>query len=97
MTLRDWIIKANLLNAKERLSKLIEAEAPHIMIEMQEKLVHSLENGTLKIGGEQELLETEYISHEKRVGRGGRAYIHFNDSINYFPQAKYGHYISKGN
>ena len=96
MTIKDVIIKAELRALKERVEKLQELEAPDVMITSTEQEIDRLESGNLKIGGNVKLLEVEFVSSENKVGRGGKGYVQFNGSINYFPNAKYGRYIAKG-
>ena len=96
MTIKDVIIKTELRALKERVKKLQELEAPDVMITSTEQEIDRLESGNLKIGGNIKLLEVEFVSSENKVGRGGKGYVQFNSSINYFPNAKYGRYIQKG-
>ena len=93
-TIREWIIKGTLKAAEDRLEKLKEISAPQVVIDGQSRYVDSLKKGSLKISGDKSLLDVEYIHSEQKKGRGGRIYYTINDSINFFPNAKYGMYIS---
>lgn len=97
MTIREWIIKGTLNAASYRLEKLKEIGAPEVMIEGQSKMVDNLKNGIIKIGGDTEILDEEYIGCEKKTGRGGKTYFIINNEVNFFPAAKYGLYIKRAN
>lgn len=96
MTIKDVIIKTELTALKERLEKMKEMDAPDIIIDSLLTEINNLESGSLKIGGDKSLLNTEFVSSEIKTGSGGKRYVHFNNGINYFPQARYGRYIAKG-
>ena len=93
-TIKEHIIQAELKGLRERVNKLIQAEAPDIIIESIEREIQKLEQGILKIGGDKSLLDREFISCEIKTGNGGKKYVQFNNNINYFPNAKYGRYIA---
>jgi len=98
MTIRENICKNEVRMMKERLDRLTELGAPRIIIlETLPKQIAELEAGNLTgIGGDLELLDVEVESIENRTGRGGKLYIVYNGSINYFPAARYGRYIKRG-
>lgn len=77
------------LRLNARAQELIKIQAPQIIIDNQLKLVQNP-----KIGGDISLLGVEVISKELRTGRGGKKYIVYNGNIGFFPNAKYGMYIS---
>lgn len=93
MTIREWICEREARLYEERLEKLIEIQAPQIMITGQQALVAELRAGILQVGGAKEKLETEVQSAEIKSGRGGKTYYVFNGTINYFPTARYGRFI----
>ena len=66
----DFILRNEYRGAQERLEKLIQMEAPKIMIQGQQKLVEELSTGKIRVGGDQDLLQ----SHLKPeiVRRGGK-------------------------
>lgn len=94
MTIKEFIIKCEAKSLTERAEKLEAMSAPKIMIEGCMKAVADLEAGILPVSGASELLDIEYVQHEQRKGRGGKVYVTFNGTINYFPQAKYGRFIT---
>jgi len=94
MTIREWICKNEARMTAERADKLEALKAPQIMIEATRKMAEALKAGILKCGGDAELLDIEMESFEVRKGRGGKAYISLNGNINYFPEAKYGRFIT---
>ena len=94
MTIKEFICEKESLAFEDRLVKLVNMNAPQCIIDSQRKAVEDLKNGILKVGGDVESLSTEVKSVEQRKGRGGKIYVCFNGSINYFPQAKYGRFIS---
>lgn len=77
------------LRLNARAQELIKIQAPQIIIDNQLKLVQNP-----KIGGDTSLFDVEVISKELRTGRGGKKYIVYNGNIGFFPNAKYGMYIS---
>ena len=98
MKIKEFILQAEIKNYSFRLDKLIEYRAPVVMIEGQRKLVEELKKGKLNIKGDIEVLGKEFLSYEKKTGRGGKFYIQFNcndGKVNYFPAARYGRYIKK--
>jgi hypothetical protein len=95
MKIGEYIISKELKGAEDRKNKFEEIGAPQIMIDGQSKMIEDLKNGKIKISGELNLLEVEYTSSEVKKGKGGKIYITFNNSINYFPNAKYGKYIAE--
>lgn len=95
MKVREWIIKNEVRMFEDRLQKLEAMGAPAIMIDGQRKAVEMLKAGNLEISGETDLLEVEVEGFECKTGKGGKVYVQINGSINYFPQARYGRFISK--
>ena len=93
MTIKEWICQKEAESSEKRLEQLIQIGAPQIMIDCQRKAVQELHDGILKVGGASEKLEIEVKTAEIRKGRGGKPYIIFNGSINYFPVAQYGRFI----
>ena len=64
MTIREKIIANEIAAQSERLAKLTEMGAPAVMITGTEKIIADLESGNLKVGGDVELLNQEYVSGE---------------------------------
>lgn len=95
MTIKEYILKVELLNAEHRLQKLTEIKAPAIMIEKQGEFVTELSQGVIKIGGNDGLLKQEVVSVEPKRGVGGKPYFIFNGDVKYFPVAKYGRFINR--
>lgn len=85
MTIREYITAG----MQDRLEKLVEIGAPAIIIEGQKKAI-----ANPKVGGATEQLNTVITSKEVKTGRGGKQYILFNGNIQFFPNSKYGMYIS---
>lgn len=96
MTVKEWIIKGTISALEERRQKLIDMGAPSILIEKTGEELINLYNGVFACKGEVELLEEEMIDVEQKKGRGGIPYYTFNGNINYFPRAKYGRFVAKG-
>ena len=93
MTIREKIIANEITAQTDRLTKLSEMGAPAVMITGTEKIIADLKSGNIKVGGDTELLDQEYVSGESKKGNGGKVYIQINGNINYFPNARYGRYI----
>lgn len=96
MTIKEYIIENTISWMKERKCKLVEFGAPSVLISAINTELDKLQSGELTCSGEKELLDEEFISDEVRKGRGGIPYHVFNGNINYFPKAKYGRFIAKG-
>lgn len=96
MTIKEYIIENTISGIKARLNTLKSIGAPEVMVKSCEDELNRLAEGNLKCGGNIELLEEEFISDELRRGRGGIPYHVLNGNINYFPKAKYGRFIAKG-
>ena len=91
----DFILRNEYRQAQERLEKLIQMNAPQVIIQGQQKLVEELSTGKIKIGGDQDLLQCTFETFEIKKGRGGKLYIQFDNGIKYFPNAKYGRFITR--
>ena len=96
MKIRDKIIESMLKNVTERCEKMIEIGGPAIIIENLKKEIGNLKNGILKVKDKENLLDLEFNDIEWKKGRDGAPYATFNNStINYFPCARYGAFITK--
>ena len=95
MTIKDFIIEKETKMMKERLEQLEKFGAPAIIKKQLKENIKKLENGELKVGGDESLLEFEFKCFAVKKGRGGKVYLEFNNIIKYFPEAKYGRYITK--
>jgi len=91
----DFILRNEYRAAQERLEKLIQMEAPRVMIQGQQKLVEELSTGKIRVGGDQDLLQCTFETFETKKGNGGKLYIQFDNGIKYFPNAKYGRFITR--
>lgn len=94
MNILDWICEHELPAYEERLAKLESIGAPAVMIESQKEAVDKLRNGDIVVGGNKELLAETVEGFEVKRGNGGKQYVEFNGAIRYFPQAKYGRFIT---
>lgn len=95
VTVKSFILSNLLRGAKDRLEKLAQMGAPEIMLTSQKKAVEKLEAGNLKISGDTDLLGETFVSFETRNGKGGKQYVHINGSINFFPNSRYGMFITR--
>lgn len=96
MTIKEYIIDGAKVSLKNRRDRLAELGAPAIMITSINEELERLANNELRCSGDKALLEEEYVSVEQKKGRGGIPYFVFNENINYFPHAKYGRFVAKG-
>lgn len=95
-TIKDEIIRIEILRTERRIEDLTKIQAPAVMLDSLKELLVGYRDGDIKIGGEVELADETYVNHEVRKGRGGVPYVSFNNGeINYFPFAKYGRAIFK--
>lgn len=96
MTIKDFIIEGTTSALIDRWKRLKDMDAPAILIQCCEEELTRLANHELRCDGKVELLNEEYLSHVEKKGRGGITYYVFNGNINYFPHAKYGRFVVKG-
>ncbi len=95
MNILTIILEKELKATKDRLEKLIQMQAPEIIIRNLTAQVAEMENGEIKIGGDNALLDLAFESYEVKTGNGGKKYIQFDNGVRYFPNAKYGRFITR--
>lgn len=95
MTIKDFIIEKETRMMKERLEQLEKFRAPAIIIEKTKESIKKLENGELKVSGDESLLEFDFVQCAVKKGRGGKVYLEFDNAIKYFPEARYGRFITR--
>jgi hypothetical protein len=96
MTIFDYIIEHTATALEERKERLIKMDAPDILIDNIVDELIRLYQGELICFGDTELLDAEFKTVIQKKGRGGILYYTFNGDINYFPKAKYGRFVAKG-
>ena len=95
MKILSIILEKELIATKDRLEKMIQMGAPEVIITSLKIQVADMENGEINIGGDTELLSLNADSYEAKRGRGGKCYIEFDNGVRYFPNAKYGRFITR--
>ena len=60
----DFILRNECRQAQERLEKLIQMNAPRVMIQGQQRLVEELSAGKIKVSGDQDLLQSTFETFE---------------------------------
>ena len=65
------------------------------MIDATTAELSRLQRGVLTVGGDRSLLDLEYTSYEVKKGNGGKQYVEFDNGVKYFPNARYGRYITR--
>lgn len=98
MKIKNYLFKKIAESNRKRAKRFIEIGAPKIVIENLLQEAEKLETGgSVKIDGDKEALDLEFVSEEFLTGRGGKKYIQFmignGQKVNYFPNARYGRYI----
>jgi hypothetical protein len=97
-TIYNFLINKRIESRKRRLEELKRINAPEILIRNEQKNLKALINGDIGIKDKENLLDLEFSSYEMNKGRGGKTWIQFETEeglINYFPNAKYGPFITK--
>lgn len=94
MKIKDYIVEKELAHTKERLDKLTEIGAPSVVLKGISEEIERLESGVLNVGGNKDLLDEDFSEREVKKCNGGKVYIQFDGRINYFPNAKYGRFIT---
>jgi hypothetical protein len=94
-TIKATILRNALPAARERLAKLTEMSAPQAILDGIAAEIAELEQGNIKIGGDQSLLELSAEGGVWKTGRSGKGYVEFANGVKYFPQARYGKFISR--
>ena len=95
MKIIDKIIGMEIKNSEDRLNKLKEVGGVPTILEALAKNIEELKKGRIKISDKKELGSQEYIDHKVLKGSGGKIFIQFNGYINYFPQGKFGPFLTK--
>ena len=62
MTIREYLIEKTLLLEETRLERLVEIDAPTIVITTLEDNINQLKAGSIKIGGDTYVLDRELES-----------------------------------
>ena len=98
MKIIDFIIKNEMKAAQERVEKLIDLDSPEAWIKEQRKLIAGLKNGRINVKGDQDLLQLTFRSFKTKKGKGmeGKEYILFDNGVKYFPNGRFGRYITRG-
>ena len=96
MNIKTFLMNSEKRMLEKRLENLKNIEAPEVMISSLIKTLNNFED-TFKVGGEKELLDVEYEKHEVVKGKGGKIHLIINGYIVYFPEAKYGRFITEDN
>lgn len=93
-TIKKYVLEKEITHLSERLKRLEEMGAPSAQIAGGVKILEDLKSGVLKVGGKPELLDLEAINPVAKKGSGGKVYIEFANGVKYFPNARYGRYIT---
>ena len=96
MTVKEFLINREKKLAEARLAKLAGIGAPEIIIENLKKKIAN-PGADFKVGGVKNLLDVEYEKHEVLTGKFGKVHLLINGYIVYFPEAKYGRFITEDN
>lgn len=94
MTIGEFLLRKETKNAAERLQKLIDMYAPEVYLNLARQDLADLKKGELNIGGDRELLKLEFEDYKVMKGSNQKLYIIFDNKVKYFPQAKFGRYIT---
>ena len=98
MTVKEFLINREKNLAEARLARAREKgfTFPEIIeINLKKKIENPAAD--FKVGGAKELLDVEYKKHEVLTGKGGKIHLLINGYIVYFPEAKYGRFITEDN
>ncbi len=95
MTIKEVIIKNKITSSNQRILDLVRLGAPEIIIERENELLEELNKNEIKISDKENLLDIECSGFELKTGRGGNKYILFNKDILYFPNSRYGRFITR--
>jgi len=96
-TIRQHIIESRLKGTEQRLQKLIEMDAPEIMIKAHREMLTNLQNGIIKVAHLEEYGDLEFSKLEVKTGRGGKkfgTYVVETGIVYFFPEGKYGPFCS---
>ena len=96
MTVKEFLINREKNLAERRLEQLAGIGAPDIIIENLKKKIEN-PGDDFKCGGQKDLLAVEYKNHEVLTGKHGKIHLLINGYIVYFPEAKYGRFITEDN
>lgn len=97
MTLNDHITAGLRKAAESRLAKLIELNAPPIIIDGVKRQLTKDCSIRIKTGDPTDLLDREFLSVEKFTGRSGKAYYVYQTPagpVSFFPQGRFGPFVT---
>lgn len=93
-TIREVIMQGEARMLAARLEQLETIQAPTCLLEGVATNLFAARAGTLHIGGDATLLDAPAGTYQSRKGRGGKLFVEFENGTCYFPQARYGRYVS---
>jgi len=95
--LEDFLIHFYIRKRTYRLKILGKAGAPKLIIENEKKLLKQAKDGIIKITNLENFRDKKIKGFELLTGRGGKKYYHIfleDEIVNFFPNAKYGAFLS---
>ena len=98
MQIKADIIATAQKGAEARLKSLVSITAPEIMIDRQRERLEMFLRGEIEIQDKDFLLGLPFTDRQVKTGNGGKKYISYqtaNGIVNYFPNARFGAFISK--
>ena len=103
-TVAQHLAKHLLFNFEKRLETFQQIKAPEVLIRQLQENIDIIESQpaidaveSLVTCKNPEILTAEFISSETHTGNGGKKYYTYQTSVgevNYFPQAKFGRFVT---
>jgi len=75
MTIKEELTARRVGNGERRLAKLIEVQAPEVILEGERNIIEDWKTGRVKVKGIKEYGDLEFTKHEVRTGGGGKQFI----------------------
>ena len=99
-TIKSDIQKRFIQNETIRYGRLCEIKAPSVILDNILMQIEDAKNDVLAISDKENLLMLEFTSRELKTGQGGKQYVQYQTAdcvVNYFPNGRFGRFITKNN
>ena len=93
-SIRENILKNELPAMRARLIAMQDKGLPKAMLAEMEAGIALMGSGVISVGGAQELLDLPAENPQMKAGRRGKPYVRYANGVCYFPNARFGRFIS---
>lgn len=93
-SIRENILKNELPAMRARFAAMQDKGLPKAMLAEIGSGIALMERGVLSVSGNPELLDLPAENPQMKVGRRGKQYVRYANGVCYFPNARFGRFIS---